>query len=257
MLRMVACFGLAALWGCANSTQFDYTQTPIAIAPVEHNIADAEIFLAVERQVATAPVCIPIPQAYWEFTTPFTARFGPTEWGGRAISVDIEDRLNDFVQMGFWTRHDASSDGNRVARFQLTEVGSQYYRGHPFQPRDQAAFCAPGERRLLRIVETTRIPASRPDSYPAVGFFPPESLGVRFEWIGAESLSWLPTPELRERYRNVAPRHDRASLGSTRLFRVWRRDVHPLANAPHSGALEPYCYDNVHNRTDECWPYFQ
>jgi hypothetical protein len=222
MLRRITIPIILVMAGCATSRQFDYSQTSLAIVPLERRVDPTEIFDVVERQVAAAPVCIPIPNAFWEMRTPFTARFGPTEWAGRSIATDIEARLDDFVEMGFWTRTVVSSDADRVVRFHLTELGAIYYRGHPYHPRVQGWFCAPGERRLLRIVETKTVPESKPTGQ-AIGFHPPASLLVRFEWIGSEAPSWLPTPELRARYGDLAPRHERPSTGSIELFRVWRR----------------------------------
>jgi hypothetical protein len=256
MLRFVtnlAC--LILLFGCTGTSRIDYSQTPIAVAPVERQVARSEIIAAVQREVADAPVCIPIPQASWEPQTPFTVRFGPSKWNGQTVRSDIGDRLGDFVQMGFWTREDIPSNEGRLARYHFTELGERYYRGHPFQPRGQASFCVPGERRLVRIVNMTRIRGYRPHRFE-LGFYPPEALNVRFEWIGAEAPSWLPTPALLERYRAVMPSSAHTSLGSVLLFRVWRRDENPMENAPHSGTLEPYCYDNVHNLPMWCGPHF-
>ncbi len=253
MLRIVL-FTLVWLAGCAHPSTFDYSSTPFAIGSVQADISEAEVRSAVEREVAAAPVCIPIPPAWWD--APLTARFGPQSWRGREIPEDVEDRLNGLVAMGFWTREELEPlEGDRRVRFRPTDLGEQSLRGNLAYAN--ASFCAPAERRLVRIISSTLSPA-RPSSELSTGFRH-DSVGfliVRFEWIGVETRSWLPSGELRERYASLLPDHSNVSTGSLWLYRIWRRDEHPLLDAPDSGSLEPFCYDNIHNRPEECGPRF-
>lgn len=178
------------------------------------------------------------------------ARFGPPNWRGHRIPADVQMRLDDFVEMGFWTREDLSENGVNLVRFQLTELGDQSMRGEMYHGYGQ--FCPPGERRLVRILDVTRLPAE--PSPPFLGFDPQgnERLRVSFEWIGVETPSWLPTAELRQRYATQLPQHEQILSGVVVLYRVWRRGVHSPTNAPHSGSLQPFCYDSVHNRPEDC-----
>jgi len=238
------------LCGCASRT-FDWSQYPFAIVPIEGAVSDVDVFAAVDLQVRTAPVCLPIPAAHWETSAPFTVRFGPTQWHDQAIPADAEQRLGDFVAMGFWTKEARPELGERVFQFTLTTFGERIYRGHPYRGGE---FCPPAERRLLRVNSVERLEAQQPREI-TIGFYPPKSLGVRFEWIGTERPSWLPQA-IADRYRPLLPDATTSHLGFQQLFRVWRRDRDSLVNAPQSGALEPFCYDNVHNRPEECWPWF-
>jgi hypothetical protein len=254
MLRSIALPALACLAGCAHTLTFDYSSTPLVIASVQSDVSEAEVRSAVEQHVAAAPVCIPIPPVWWD--APLTVRFGPPSWRGREIPDDAEDRLNDLVVMGFWTREELEPiGGDRRIRFQFTELGRQYLRGS--LAYSDASFCAPAERRLVRIIDSTISPA-RTSPEPYVGFRHDSVafLSVRFEWIGVEIPSWLPPGELRERYASLLPDHSNISTGSVWLYRIWRRGQHPILNAPNSGSLEPFCYDNIHNLPEECGPHF-
>ncbi len=254
MLRSLVLIALVWLAGCAQTSKPDYSSTPFAVGSVQPDVTEAEVRSAVERQVAAAPVCIPIPPVWWD--APLTVRFGPQSWRGREIPEDVEARLNDIVAMGFWTREDMEPiEGNRRVRFRLTELGQQYLRGDLHY--SDGSFCAPAERRLVRIINSTLSPA-RPSPEPFMGFRHDSVafLIVRFEWIGVETPAWLPSRELRERYASLLPDHSNISTGSVWLYRIWRRDEHPLLHAPDSGSLEPFCYDNIHNRPDECGPRF-
>ena len=237
-------FGLSA---CASNGAAIDPDVSLAFAPIGRVDAE-EVRAVVEREVAEARVCMRIPPVWWQ--RQMVARFGPPNWRGLSIPADAEARLNDFVEMGFWTREDISEDGVNLVRLQLTELGAQSIRGEVYYGTGQ--FCPPGERRLVRVLEITRLAAE--PSPPFLGFDPDgsERLRVRFEWIGVETPSWLPTAELRARYASRLPQHEQILTGGVVLYRVWRRGEHSEANAPHSGALQPFCYDNIHNRGEEC-----
>lgn len=253
LLALTVIFGLAS---CAHAAAGVGVDLPLIVANVERGISREEIRAAVERVVAAAPVCLPLPVVWWEPAAPFTVRFGPTLWRGAPIPEDAEQRLDDFVQMGFWLKHPEPQVGDGIFQYELTTAGQRYYRGHPFWGA-RASFCPPAERQLVSIVDVVRVPAEHPERFPALGFYPPVSLGVRFQWAGVPAQSWLPSEDLRTRYRRYLPESGVTSEGYARLFRVWRRNDHPIANAPLSGALETFCYDNVHNLPDECWPAFR
>jgi len=158
--------------------------------------------------------------------------------------------------MGFWTPEELEAiEGDRRVRYRLTELGQQYFRGNIAY--SEGSFCAPAERQLVRIIDSTFSPA-RPSLEPYIGFRHDSVafVAVRFEWIGVAAPSWLPSGELQERYASLLPDHNNSAVGSIWLYRIWRRDEHPLLNAPDSGSLEPVCYDNIHNRPEECGPRF-
>lgn len=256
MFRSLTLFGFIALSACAVSDSYDVAGSSFIVASVERDVSTSEVAGAVERLVRQAPVCIPIPPLWWEHHNPLTVRFGPPSWRGRAIPADAEQRVRDLAQMGFWTAQDVSIGSDRLLELTLTPFGERSLEGN--YSYSEGAFCAPAERRVLRIVESVRVPAERSDRrYEGFIFYPPESLSVTFEWIGVDSPSWLSTPALRERYHSLLPASDRSAMGWVRLFRVWSRSEHPLENAPHSGALAPYCYDSVHDRPIRCGPVFR
>jgi hypothetical protein len=226
-----------SLAGCAAAQSRVSDSVQLIAAPVEHALDPQELHDVVARYVAAAPICFPIPAAYWEGATPFTARFGPTQFQGRAIAPDAEQQFDVFVALGLWTKTPARELGERVFTYTLTETGAAAYRGHPYQPRGQAEFCPPAERRLLRIVGT------------GPGF--QGGLLVRFVYAGNDASSWL-SPSARDRLPRPLPTVAPDAQGFITLFRVWRRDRDPLENAPRSGHLETFCVDYVHNRLEAC-----
>lgn len=247
MLRAAFLSILVGLSACVSTDAPIDPDVSLAFAPIGPVDAE-EVRAVVEREVAQARVCMRIPPVWWQ--RHMVVRFGPPNWRGLRIPADAEARLNDFVEMGFWTREDLAEDGVNLVRFQLTELGAQSIRGEPYYGTGR--FCPPGERRLVRILETTRLAAEPSPPFPGFDPHGSERLRVRFEWIGVETPSWLPTAELRERYAARLPQHEQILSGGVTLYRVWRRDEHPLTNAPHSGALQPFCYDSIHNLLEEC-----
>jgi hypothetical protein len=241
---------LVGLSACASTDAAIDPDVSLAFAPIGRVDAE-ELRAAVEREVAAARVCIRVPRMWWERAG--VVRFGPTSWRGLRIDDNAEERLNDLVEMGAWSSEEFyDEEGVRLVRLHPTELGRRSLREdyHGLQ------FCPPAERRLVRVVEMTLLPAE--PSPPILGFDPhsAERVNVTFEWIGVAQPSWLSTPELRSRYAALLPEYEQVSRGSIVLYRVWRRGQHSLVNAPHSGALQPYCYDNIHNMPLECAPTF-
>lgn len=234
MIRAFA--SLCALLAAASCVSDLPETVEFVVAPVKRNVSSVEVRAAVERQLAITEVCIGTPDAYWRNSR--TVEFGPVQWRGMPIASDVEARLDDFVKMGLWTKTAKPSEGSRVFEYIPTKRGQGAYRGR----YNDAAFCLPAERKLVRVVSTRRDKSG--------------TLHVSYIYTG-DRPTWLPTDETAARYGAVLPPPGVPHEGTVSLQRVWRRAQHPVKGAPQSGALEPWCYDSVHNRPVYCAADFQ
>lgn len=239
----IICCLFAAIASCATAPRAVVTLPDGVISGVERNLDHGALFTAVAREVARVPVCFSVPPAHWLSETPFTVQFGPTHMLGHpdiAIAPDAEQQLDLFVSFGLWTKAALPDVGPSVYQYTLTEMGWSVYNGHPFQARPNAQFCPPAERRLMRITGVERQRHG--------------VLLVRFEYAANDNPSWL-REEVRPLLSRPLPSVGPTGRGVVRLYRVWRRGVHPEEGAPLNGSLEPSCWDDWPHPREFCGAY--
>jgi hypothetical protein len=203
------------------------------VTAVERRVDQEELRQAVEQELARATICIPIPNAHWGWQEELLVQFGPTEFRGRPIGSDVEQKLDDFVDMGLWVKVARPDFGERTYQYQLTQNGEMHYQGHRYRPYEfGSAFCLPAERRLLEIVRTEDTRGGG-------------STRVHFTHTADNWPWWLPTDELRRRFGALLPPVGAVSNGSLSLSRI--REY-----GNRHGRLASFCWDAVHGRRFLC-----
>ncbi|MFT3726558.1 MAG: hypothetical protein QM759_01880 [Terricaulis sp.] len=242
-LIAVAVAGCSALGG-SLPTSAEFARLPreirtgaadTVIEPVERDVSADEVNSAVSRIVSASPVCITWPSLWIEDQPTrniYRARFDlmRRDWGV-PVAAASEQRMDEFVDMGFLTKRPRDDIGPGVAEYTLTDLGRGYLTGSPYGG-DRPTFCAPSERRVVAV------------THMDFGQFPCGTLQVHFMHAAPDGPSWARTDAARMR---VAQSTDAPPQGEgvITLGREWYRpDV--LPEGLTNGSLNSACYDSGH-----------
>ena len=169
IVRILACLAVAATAACAMTSpaqQAEFDRTPrevrsggadTAVAPVERDISREEVAAAIRSILNQSPICMSWPGVWLNEASSrsayvMRADLMARDWG-EDVAREGEQRMDEFVDMGFLTKRERPEIGARVHEYALTALGRQYLQGSPYGG-DRPTFCAPSQRHLI---EVTRI----------------------------------------------------------------------------------------------------
>lgn len=233
--------------GCASmtlpTTSDDVARLPrdirtgaadMVLQPVERDVSPDEVNAAVSRIVAATPVCLGWPSLWLDnvqYRTVFRARFDlmRRDWGA-AVASGSEQRMSEFVDMGFLTSRPRDDIGPGVIEYTLTDLGATKLNGSPYG--DRPTFCAPSERQVIAVTQMDW------------GQFPCGNLQVHFTHQAPPAPSWATTEAARAR---VAQSDDAPPQGEgvVTLSRQWFQP-RELPTGMTNGSLQSVCYDRSH-----------
>lgn len=203
------------------------------VAPVERDVPQIEVAAAIRQILDQSPICLPWP-AIWlneaavRSAYVMRADLMARDWGEQVAS-DGEQRMDEFVDMGFLSKRERADIGPRVHEYALTQLGRQYLHGSPYGG-ERPIFCAPSQRRLIEI---TRI---------EFGQFPCGSLRAYFTYAPQNWPSWAATDAARTRIQDDIGPIGAVSAGSVSLGRQWFSQT-ALPSGFTNGSLQSVCYD--------------
>src|SRR5262249_44893737 len=142
-----------------------------------------------------------------------------------------EQRMNEFIDMGFLTRRARDDIAPGVVDYALTDLGRGYFSGSPYGG-NRPTFCAPSERHLVVVTQMEW------------GQFPCGNLKVHFSHQAVGAPSWAPTEAARAR---VVQSDDVPAQGQgvVTLARQWFQP-RTLPAGMSNGSLQSVCYDRSH-----------
>lgn len=246
--RLTAWFVAMAVAGCAGfgslPTTEEFARLPreirsgaadTVIEPVERDVSPDEVRSAVARIVSASPVCMTWPSLWLDEGVParniYRARFDlmKRDWGV-PVAIASQQRMDEYVDMGFLTKRVRDDIGPDVIEYTLTDLGRGYLSGSPYGG-DRPTFCAPSERQLVAITQMDP------------GQFPCGTLQVRFTFQ-ASNPSWAHSDAARQRVAQSSEAPPQGE-GVVTLGRQWfRPDVLPAGMT--NGSLQSACYDQNH-----------
>ena len=241
---LAACALAAVTSACVTSQQrmVEYDRTPreirtgaanTVVAPVEREVSREEIAAAVRNILDQSQICMPWPgvwlnEAANRATYVVRADLMARDWG-EDVAQQGEQRMDEFVDMGFLTKRERPEIGSRVHEYALTNVGRQYLQGSPYGG-DRPTFCAPSQRKLVQI---TRI---------EFGQFPCGSVRAYFTYSSLDWPAWARTDAARTRIEGDIGSIGAIQNGSVSLGRQWYSQA-ALPNGVTNGSLQSICYN--------------
>lgn len=208
----------------------------MAIQRVEQDVAREEVAGAVQRMIASAPICMQWP-ALWlvepERRNSFVVRYDLMlrDWSGGAVQ-SAQARMDEFVAMGFLSKRDLPELGVGAVEYTITSEGRAHLRG-VVGSGQRPNFCAPAERRLVDITAMEW------------GQYPCGSLRVRFTHVGDDWPSWARADATRMRLAQTWPAIGETGQGEVSMSRQWYRQA---PRGFENGALRSACLDNERQR---------
>ncbi|MBS0386638.1 MAG: hypothetical protein JSS00_14945 [Proteobacteria bacterium] len=204
-----------------------------AIAPVERDVSRIEVAAAVRALLDQSPICLSWPAVWLNEAAVRSAYVLRTDLMARDWGPDVaregQQRMDEFVDMGFFTKRERPEVGAGVQEYALTQLGRQYLHGSPYGG-DRPVFCAPSGRKLIEI---TRI---------EFGDFPCGSLRVYFTYSAQDWPSWARTEAARTRIADDIGAIGSVENGSVTLGRLWYSQA-ALPSDVTNGSLQSVCYD--------------
>jgi len=241
---LAACALAAAASSCAETSQrqAEYLRTPreirsgaanTVVAPVERNVSREEVAVAVRAILDQSQICMPWPgvwlnEAANRATYLVRADLMARDWG-EDVAREGEQRMDEFVDMGFLTKRERPEIGARVHEYALTQVGRQYLQGSPYGG-DRPIFCAPSQRRLIELTNVE------------FGQFPCGSVRASFTYSAQDWPTWARTDAARARIADDLGPIGAVENGAVSLGRQWfRQDA--LPDGVINGSLQSICYN--------------
>lgn len=242
---LAVCALAAAVSGCAVTSaeqraEFERTPREIrsgaansVVAPVERDVTREEVATAVRAILDQSQICMPWPglwlsegqsRASYIVRADLMAR----DWG-EEVAGQGEQRMDEFVDMGFLTKRERPEVGERVHEYTLTALGRQYLQGSPYGG-DRPVFCAPAQRTLIAI---TRI---------EFGQFPCGSVRAYFSYTSQNWPAWARTDAARTRIEGDIGPIGAVENGSVSLGRQWYSQA-ALPEGVSNGSLQSVCYN--------------
>jgi hypothetical protein len=241
---LAACVLAAAASSCAATSerQAEYLRTPreirsgaanTVVAPVERNVSREEVTVAVRAILDQSQICISWP-GVWLNEAPNHATYlvradlMARDWG-ESVAREGEQRMDEFVDMGFLTKRERPEVGARVHEYALTPLGRQYLQGSPYGG-DRPVFCAPSQRRLIELTNIE------------FGQFPCGSVRATFTYSAQDWPTWARSDAARTRIADDLGPIGAVETGAVSLGRQWfRQDALPAGVT--NGSLQSICYN--------------
>ncbi|MBX3428812.1 MAG: hypothetical protein KF779_04450 [Hyphomonadaceae bacterium] len=207
------------------------------IERVESTVDRAEVLSAVQTLVTAAPLCYPWPGLWLaasERRNVYYARYDlmRRDWG-EEVSSASQQRMHEFVELGFLTERERPDIGPGVIEYNPTPEGAAFLQGSPYGGA-RPQFCPNSQRRVVEITSME------------FGQFDCGSLRVRFTHIADAWPTWALTEDARERIDATWAPIGVPLSGEVTLGRQWfRRGAVPPG--VENGALRSLCLDGAHN----------
>jgi hypothetical protein len=213
----------------------------MVVQTVEPNVSRDEITAAVQQLIFNEPVCILMPALWLEASerpNVYLVRFDlmARDWGEPA-AAGAATRLDEFVDLGFFTKRDRASVGPGVIEITMTPAGRIHLRGR-INPGVRASFCGPSERRLVEITSIE------------FGRFPCGSLRVRFTHVANDWPTWARGEATRARLAANWPQPGESGEGVVSLGRQWYR-ADDVPTGFQNGSLRSLCYERERRVADD------
>lgn len=246
VLSLIA-LALAACTGLGNVPSRDeFMRTPVAIRTgaaesvierVDSTVDRAEVLGAVQAIVAAAPLCYPWPGLWLDASdrrNVYFARYDlmSRDWGSEVTGAS-QQRMQEFVDLGFLTARERPDIGPGVVEYNLTADGVAFLRGTPYGGA-RPQFCPNAQRR---VVDLTNL---------EFGQFDCGSVRVTFTHVADAWPTWARTEAARQRVDATWAPVGVPLTGQVTLGRQWFRQ----GAAPpgvESGGLRSLCLDGARN----------
>ena len=239
---LAVCMFAAACSVTSEQRQAEYDRTPreirtgaanTVVAPVERGVSREEVAIAVRSILDQSQICMSWPgvwlnEAGNRATYVVRADLMARDWG-ETVAQQGEQRMDEFVDMGFLTKRDRPEIGPRVHEYALTNLGRQYLQGSPYGG-DRPVFCAPSQRKLIEI---TRI---------EFGQFPCGSVRAYFTYSAQDWPVWARSDAARTRIVGDLGTIGAVENGAVSLGRQWFRPD-ALPEGVTNGSLQSICYN--------------
>ncbi|MEZ5996187.1 MAG: hypothetical protein R3C25_10580 [Hyphomonadaceae bacterium] len=210
-------------------------EADMLIERVGADVDRAEVLATVQSLVAGAPLCQSWPGLWYDGEDRrglFVVRYDlmSRDWGFD-VSRDSQQRMNDFVEMGFLTARSRSDLGEGAVEYTVTPQGAAALQGSPYGGAPPA-FCAGSQRRVIELTDMQW------------GDFPCGSLHVRFTHVADTWPNWARTQSAQERVLAAWGPIGAVADGEVTLGRQWfapRRVPSGVVN----GSLRSVCLDET------------
>lgn len=245
-IALIACaLAVAACGGLGNvPTRDEFMRTPreirtgaadSVIERVESTVDRAEVLTAVQNLVTAAPLCYPWPGLWLDASAMrrvYYARYDlmTRDWGNEVTSAS-QQRMREFIDLGFLVARDRPDIGPGVVEYTLTSDGVAFLRGSPYGGA-RPEFCPNAQRR---VVEVTNM---------EFGQFPCGSLRVTFTHVADAPPTWARTDAARQRVDATWAPIGVPLTGQVTLGRQWFRQA---PEGVQNGSLRSLCTDNARN----------
>jgi hypothetical protein len=240
-LALCACLGVGEL-----PSRAEFMRTPVAIRTgaadsvierVDSTVDRAEVLGAVQAIVTAAPLCYPWPGLWLDASdrrNVYFARYDlmSRDWGNEVTGAS-QQRMREFVDLGFLTARDRPDVGPGVVEYNLTVEGAAFLRGSPYGGA-RPQFCPNAQRR---VVDLTNL---------EFGQFDCGSVRVTFTHVADTWPTWARTEAARQRVDATWAPAGVPLTGQVTLGRQWFRQ----GAAPpgvQSGGLRSLCLDSARN----------
>lgn len=234
-----------SLAACAvvDAPESDFTRMPrevrlgtaeMAIVRVEQDVSPVEVAEAVQGLINREGMCLPWPgiwlAALDNRRNVYFARYDlmARDWG-EDVAAASEQRMQEFVALGFLLARERPDIGARVVEYTLTTDGDAYLRGSPYGG-ERPAFCAPSQRRLVEVTSMEW------------GDYPCGSLRVRFTHVADDWPTWARTEDMRARVAATWAPLGQVTEGAVTLGRQWYRRA-AVPPGFRNGSLQSVCFD--------------
>jgi hypothetical protein len=207
------------------------------IERVENTVDRTEVAAAVQNLVAAAPICYPWPGLWLDASdrrNVYFARYGlmARDWGDD-VTVASQQRMREFVELGFLIARDRPDLGPGVVEYTLTSDGVAFLRGSPYGGA-RPQFCPNAQRRVLEITNME------------FGQFECGNLRVSFTHVADTWPTWARTDAARQRVDATWAPPAVPISGQVTLSRQWfRRGAIPPGI--QNGGLRSLCLDDARN----------
>jgi hypothetical protein len=213
----------------------------MVVQAVEPNVSREEVTAAVQGLIFNAPACIQMPALWLEQSdrpNEYLVRFDlmARDWGEPA-AAGAAARLDEFIDLGFFTKRDRPSVGPGVVEITMTASGRVHIRGR-ISPGVRPSFCGPSERRLVEITSME------------FGRFPCGTLRVHFTHVADDWPTWARGDAARARLAANWPQPGESGEGTVSLGRQWYRED-SVPRGFENGSLQSLCYQRERRVADD------
>lgn len=211
------------------------------IERVESTVDRAEVAAAVQTLVTAAPLCYPWPGLWLDASdrrNVYFARYDlmTRDWGNEVTSAS-QQRMQEFVDLGFLTARERPDIGPGVVEYNPTPDGAAFLRGSPYGGA-RPQFCPNAQRRVAEITDMQ------------FGQYPCGSLRVTFTHVADNWPTWARTEAARQRVDSTWAPPGVPLTGQVTLGRQWFRPGSSPSGI-QNGGLRSLCLDSARNVTGD------